>query len=686
MIYLLKVWAIFFLISLFTLETIAQNKPAAIIFKEITDTTIHIDAITVEAYKVSSGLRTIAGSLSVLVGESISISDGVSLSTSLNTLPGITMQSGTYATNRIVIRGMGSRTPYNTNRIKAYLNGIPITSSDGISNPEDVDISGLGRIEVLKGPSSALYGSGLGGSINLYTLRSNEKEANAIAQYGSFDTRKIHVNGNLQSGSSNNWASLSHVQSSGYRENNHYNRTSMLSTASWEGKRWDVDATLHIYNLDAGIPSSLGKTQFEESPQLAAPNWKNVEGFKALTKGLLGVTLTGRISEDVVNRLTLFGSATDSYERRPFNNLDDQSVSLGVRNKLTYHTYQTDWVMGFELITDTYSWEIEREEILLNKNRERRNQLNIFGLAQHRFSQKLIGSFALAANYINYNLTDLFLDDGDKSGKRSFPFILSPRLGFNYTPNQWLALYTSVGHGFSMPSPEETLLPEGNVNPEIKPEQGWQFEVGSRISSRSRIIELDFTLYWIELNNLLVTKRLTEDIFTGINAGRTRHQGVELQMHNRILNLKTFPGKLTTTVSYYQSINRFINFIDDDLNLSGKKLPGIPLQTTQMVLSWSPIRLLNINIHLQQQGYQFLNDQNTLKSDGHFLGNLRFSSPLRSSETGNLQVYLGINNFTNTHYASMVVPNAVAFGGAEPRYYYPGLPRHFYGGILYRFK
>ena len=69
------------------------------------------------------------------------------------------MQSGTYATSRIVIRGMGSRTPYNTNRIKFYLNDIPITSSDGVSNPEDINLQMIDRLEVVKGPASALYGS-----------------------------------------------------------------------------------------------------------------------------------------------------------------------------------------------------------------------------------------------------------------------------------------------------------------------------------------------------------------------------------------------------------------------------------------------------------------------------------------------------------------------------------------------
>ena len=50
------------------------------------------------------------------------------LAATLNTIPGITMQTGTYLTSRIVIRGMGSRTPYNTNRIRSYLNEIPLTS------------------------------------------------------------------------------------------------------------------------------------------------------------------------------------------------------------------------------------------------------------------------------------------------------------------------------------------------------------------------------------------------------------------------------------------------------------------------------------------------------------------------------------------------------------------------------
>jgi iron complex outermembrane receptor protein len=39
---------------------------------------------------------------------------------------------------------------------------------------------------------------------------------------------------------------------------------------------------------------------------------------------------------------------------------------------------------------------------------------------------------------------------------------------------------------------------------------------------------------------------------------------------------------------------------------------------------------------------------------------------------------LGINNIFDVNYAQSVLINAVGFGGAEPRYYYPGNDRNFY--------
>jgi iron complex outermembrane recepter protein len=311
------------------------------------DSSFLLQSIEVEAHQVNQPLRTIPGSISVVTSNGLNVLDGSNFANVLNTLPGVTMQSGTYATNRIVIRGMGSRTPYNTNRIRSYLNDIPLTSSDGISTPEEIDFNSLGRIEIVKGPASALYGSGLGGTINMYTPN-NKPQGIAHAQYGTFNTLKASLSGNIQAKNAQFWGSANHFQTDGFRENNQFHRTSFLSTAQWKKPNHQWNATLLLLNSYGQIPSSIGKTLFETTPQAAAPNWKAIEGYKTSQKALGGITLTSRLSSEWNNRFTLFGRWNDNYEKRPFNNLDDYAQGVGFRNKISYHTHKTDWIIGTE--------------------------------------------------------------------------------------------------------------------------------------------------------------------------------------------------------------------------------------------------------------------------------------------------------------------------------------------------
>jgi iron complex outermembrane receptor protein len=680
-----KIQIIILLLSCLALNGLSQTIEKPVGYYQPHDSIILLNEVTVVSYRVSERLHTIPGSLSVLIGDGLNQTDGNSLAATLNSSPGVTMQTGTFTTSRIVIRGMGSRTPYNTNRIRAYLNDIPLTSADGVSTPEEIDIQYLDRMEIIKGPSSALYGSGLGGSINMYTPFKNINEGIINTQYGSFNTFKTHLSGSVKSGNANIWGSLSNLSSDGYRENNKYNRTSLLTTATWKQPKWSLKTTLLLIDVNGEIPSSLGITLFENNPKAAAANWKAVEGYKKYRKGMLAATLSNKLTDRLTNNLTLFGKWNDNYEKRPFNNLDDQSLSGGLRNTINHKTKKTEWVAGTELITEQYKWRIDKDNYLLNENSEKRYHINIFAMLYYKPTPELNISIAGAVNNITYRLNDLYLVNGDQSGKRIFPAIFSPRIGVNYAKNDHLAVYASIGHGFSLPSPEETLLPEGEVNTGIKPEQGIQYEIGTRLNVLNRFLEIDGSLYWIELSNLLLTKRITEDIFTGINVGKTRHQGIELLLTNRWFNTSSFPGKLISIISYTRSFNRFIEFTDDGSNYNGNHLPGIPDQYLQLQLIWKPVKLLEIAPILQYSGKQYLNDSNLLTYPAYILSNIKITAQVPLKESGLFNIYTGINNLSNTHYASMLIVNALGFGDSEPRYYYPGLPRHFYAGIQFRF-
>lgn len=649
------------------------------------DSVISLQEVVVNAYQINTRQHQVPGSISVLSGEEIVTADGNNFAGTLHTLPGIYMHSGTYATSRIVIRGVGSRTPYNTNRIKAYLNDIPITSSEGISTPEDIDLAGIGRMEVIKGPASALYGSGLGGSINLFTSGAENNKAEALLQYGSFETLKAAIAGNYYRGNVHIGGNLSHLQSEGFRENNRYRRTVLLSSGRWQQQTYSLEYTLMLIDLYAQLPSSVGKTSYETEPSAAAANWKAVEGYKEYQRAIAGVTLTNRISEKWNNRLTLFGRWADSYERRPFNNLDDGTSGGGIRNRLTYHASNWDALIGFEWVNDTYRWQMDLKEELINRNKETRNQSNLFGMVYWRPALAWNISLGGAVNKVHYRLTDQFSGNGDQSGKRGFPAIFSPRFGVNYAPSRSVAFYASVGHGFSMPSPEETLLPEGDINRELRPEQGIQYESGVRLNLFDDATQLEATVYWIDLADLLVTKRLAEDIFTGINAGRTRHTGIELMLKQRIFRFQVFPGSLQMNTNYTWSRNRFIDFNDHGEVYDGNSLPGIPSHIAQAGLEWQPAARLILDARFQYVGEQYMNDANSLKNDDYLLVSTKTSYQFPAAKAGTIEIFTGVNNMASTRYSPMVIVNAVGFGNAEPRYYYPGMPRHYYAGIKWKF-
>lgn len=679
--YYYRIIFLLFFSTICTNELEAQNSKD---FLSI-DSTVILDEVTVNAYQTKSILRLIPGSVSLLAGNEVSAWDANSMASTINILPGVYMQNGTYATSRIVIRGMGSRTPYNTNRIKFYINDIPITSSDGVSNPEDIDLQMIDRLEVLKGPASALYGSGLGGTINMSTTINNQTQTNAQIHYGAFNTLKANLQQTFKANNFSLQAHLSAVNSDGYRENNHLKKRTALIVGDVNTKLLDVEYFFYSTYMNAGIPSSIGRTLFDANPKAAAKNWNEIEGYKRYHKGVAGVSFIKQFSSSWKNKLILFGKWNDSYEKRPFNNLDDASLGGGLRNKLTYHSSKADLVVGLEWIADEYKWLIDKENILLNKNRENRNHLNLFSVVYYRPTSKLNVSLAAAYNTIRYKLVDEFLDDGKNSGNRNFPSMFSPRIGVNYALHEKMALYASVGHGFSLPSPEETLLPEGSINPDIKPEEGIQYELGARLLLFNKTMEIDGTLYWIELNNLLVTKRITEDIFTGINAGKTRHRGVEVAMRNKIFSYNQFPGRLSSNFSYTFSKNLFIDFASDDEVYDGNILPGIPSYTAQLSFQWNPIPSMTVDAQFQSIGKQYLDDANTISESSYFFSNLKLSNIFQTFKNSTLSLYVGVNNITNAHYASMVIVNAKAFGTAEPRYYYPGLPRHAYMGINWSF-
>ncbi|MFA9391745.1 MAG: TonB-dependent receptor [Prolixibacteraceae bacterium] len=678
-------FALRIVIILFVFQTLFAlgNQVKASVGRFVVADTILISEIEVNADLIKGSLKSVTGSLSVLNEGQIGAHDQVTISQQLNSLPGVYMHAGTFNTNRIVIRGIGSRTPYSSNRIRAYLNDIPLTNGDGVTTLEDIDVSRLGRIEIMKGPNSALYGSGLGGTIKLMT-NTSESIFDAGIKYGSFNTRQLNLVSGFRLGKTKATTSLHQTHSDGFRENNRYDRWSGFLTGQRKWDKVELNFTLFMVNMNAQIPSSIDWLTFQSTPEKAATNWLNAGGWEENKRLLAGLTIRHQVSEHLATKTTLFTGAAKSFEHRPFNDLSDQSMNIGLRSQLMLHYKKVDFINGIELFSEQYHWatSLDKDDVFtaLANVDENRNYANIFALGNYRPVPQLRLSAGLNLNSLNYSYSG---NDVERDNF-SYPLILSPRFGLNYEASASFNFYGSLGHGFSPPSLEETLMPSGEKNAEIKPETGWMSELGIRFVDSQHKWFVDACVYTIGVKNLLLTKRITEEIFMGINAGKTHHTGVEIQANYSFFEYASFPGSLSLMGALTISENRFVNFIDDEVDYTGNHLPGIPSGTVFVGLDWQPTEKLMVNMNQNYFGSQFMNDANSDRYSSYSVLNLNTAYSFSVGAKLNSKLIFGVNNLLNKNYASMLLVNAPVFGGQLPRSYYPGLPRNFYISLSFQ--
>ncbi|MEM7655096.1 MAG: TonB-dependent receptor [Bacteroidota bacterium] len=657
-----------------------------------------IGEVILTAYENNRKLSAQAGAISVIGQREIQRDQDLSIVPILNRVPGVYMHSGALNTNRLTIRGIGARSLFSTTKIRAYFEGIPLTTGDGETTVEDLDLNLLGRVEVIKGPASSVYGAGLGGTL-LFSAKEPETlatGANAHFSTGSFGL--VRGGGTIQAVGENAQLQVSfhRTHSDGYRDNNQVDRQVVAMIGRWyPSDRTTVSLLATYLDQKAFIPSSIDSTTFADEPTAAAFTWARTQGFEDYEKALTGVSIQHRLHPDWEIRTSVFNTFRRAEEPRPFNILREYSLAIGTRTSLNYTGSLAQrplrWQVGTELFREAYSWQtytniggVGELGAGLSDNEEIRQYGNAFTQLEWEPSPQTILTAGLNINRTNYSYRDWFAPDStdvDLSGEYGFPTSFSPRLALSQQLTSDLTAYGNLSHGFSPPSLSETLTPDGALNPEIQPETGWNYELGFRGRLLNQRLWLDLSVYRMDIRNLLVPKRLDADQFVGRNAGRTLHDGLELAADYAIIDLPDW--KVQAFVNYTLARYRFAEFVDEEAgeDYGGNDLTGTPPHNLSagIDLTWAK----GIRAHLT---YQFvdampLRDDNSLYSDAYQLLNAQVAYKYQWTQGHQIEVYGGINNLLDTKYASMLLINAGSFGGRAPRYFYPGVPRNYFLGL-----
>ncbi|MBR9999420.1 MAG: TonB-dependent receptor [Cyclobacteriaceae bacterium] len=667
---------------------------------ELTASNYMLGEVVVTAYDNRQTILESPASISLISRKDLKLDNDVTIVSALNRIPGIYMHSGTYNTSRLTIRGIGSRTLFGTSKIRAYYEGIPLTSGDGETSVEDIDPNLIERIEIIKGPSSSLYGAGLGGTllIKAKSPAGQNKSVRYQVTGGSYGYLKNALSLDYGTEKHRLSANVNQIRSDGYRENNEFRRISSgITYKSYLSEKTRLDFIGNYIDLKAYIPSSIDRTTYENNPQAAAPTWKNAEGYEDYKKFLTGVGINHEFDQKSSMSAHLFLSGRDSYEPRPFNILGENTTAAGGRAKYQYSQkwdfVKMEMLAGLEYFIDFYKWKtfeiIDKEEgDLITDNKETRENINFFIKSDFTFPTKTYLTLGLNINRTNYEYRDLYsVDNEDNSGDYQFGVILSPRVGVTQPLNRNMNVYINISHGFSPPALAETLTPEGSINPDIQPETGMNYEIGTKGQVFRNKMFYDIVLFTMDIRNLIVARRTGDDAFVGVNAGKTVHNGMEITVNYDFIKPGVTRKRLYGFITYTLANYSFKEFVDGENDYSGNELTGVPGHVLNAGLAFQTKPGIYGNLNYQFVDEMPMRDDNSAYSDPYQLVNLKAGFKKAVSRYFDLDIHAIVNNLTDSRYASMIMVNASSFGGSEPRYYYPGLPRNYYFGaeIAYRF-
>ena len=633
-----------------------------------------LDDIIINSNFNSKKLKNNNTSAAILDDIEFRKNEGEFLINSLNQITGVYSHSAGYNTNRITIRGMGSRSPYSTNKIKSYLNNIPLSNGVGETTIEDFGIEILDQIEINKGPNSSIYGSGLGGNIILKTSKSFEKTVKVKSIFKSFNTYQNSISVSKKINRLSLLINFERIKSDGYRDNNTYNNNRIFVTVDYNiNDYYGIDFIYFTNSADALIPSSLSLENYINNPSSAAFSWRNVQGGEDYNRSVSGLTFNSN-KDKYSSSTTFFYKTFSNDENRPFNYLIEDSDSFGFRHIGKFKLTPFDLSYGLEYSNESYlfsTWDeygSANQSLISQQSQDRKNS-NFFIQVDKSFQNSFL-TFGIGSNKINYD----WIDETEASSlSYNTKTIISPRLSYNHNLDN-ISIFGNISHGFSSPNIDETLDDNGIVNPDIKSETGWNYELGFIGTINKNKLSYNLNLYYMDIKNLLVAQRTSFDTFTGVNAGRTHHPGLEATINFPLLRSQNLTITSSNSFSKYWYI--FKDFNNRGTDYSKNKLTGVPSHSLFSKIKFDLKNYL-AQISFQNVGKIPMNDSNELFTDSYSVIDLKLSR-LYSLKNLGINISTGINNLFDKRYASGVVINARGFGGRDPRFYYPGLPRNYY--------
>ena len=637
----------------------------------------------------------------------------VNLSEALAAVPGVVVQNRqNYAQDlQISSRGFGARSAFGVRGVRLITDGIPATMPDGQGQAATFNLDMAERIEVLRGPFSALYGNHSGGVVQLFTRDGKGPPAIEFsAAAGSDGMRKLDLNAQGEAGGVGYVVDASRFETDGYRAHSAATReqgyAKLTVPTSGDGKVTIVANSLH--QRDTQDPLGITWATFQRDPRAGeidtsdpqTPQRTFAERYdtrKSIDNQQIGLQWQQRFGASRL-QLTAYGGNRQVIQYQSFSRGFQQPAthSGGVVDfDRDFHGVDLNWqdvrdLAGGALRT-TFGLEYARskdarqgfenfvgEQFGVRGGPRRDEQNELSSLDPYVQTEWERGQWVLTAGLrrtsLDVEVSDRYLSNGNDSGGVDYSGT-APVLGALYKLTPSLNLYTSAARGFETPTLNELFYSSTGpgVNFGLQPSRSTHLEAGMKqmLGADTR---LDLALFQVRTSNEVVVDASSGGRTSYRNAGETLRRGVELSFDTRFgpgLNARVAANVLRAV--YEDGFGSIP---------AGNRLPGVPRASLYGELGWTATDgKLGAALETIATSKVHPDDANAATpAPGYGIVNLRMQA---RQEVGQwrFKEFARLNNLFDRDYIGSVI-----VGDANRRYYEPAPGRNWVLGVSAQYQ
>jgi iron complex outermembrane receptor protein len=642
---------------------------------------------------------------------------GVNLADDLATVPGLLARNrNNYAQDQqISIRGIGANSAFGIRGVRVYQDGIPATGPDGQGQVSQFNLDSASRVEILRGPFSALYGNSSGGVIQLFTATGNGPlQLRSGVAYGSFDNFRASLNALGSVGPLGYNLDYSHFQVDGYREHSAAKNESFNGKLNYSFN--DSNRLAFIANVvsrpDAQDPLGLTPAQFAADPQStdsAATRFNTRKSLQQQQGGLIydldindsqSVRVLGYFGHRIVQQFL----SIPAINQKPLT-----SPGAVVDLNRQYGGADARWSWQGELLDRPLNWVVGLSYDRQNELRRgynnfigpvmgvqgalRRDENDIvhdldeYAQGTWDFSSLWSAMVGVRRSDVKFDSEDHFFitNNGGDSGAIRYG-ATSPVAGLVFKPLDWLRAYASFGQGFQTPlSSELAYRPDGapGLNFDLRPARSNNTELGVKVGIDPDITA-EFAVFQTQTRNEIVVDTNIGGRSTYQNSGRTRRRGAEYSLNYRLAPEWRFQLAYTYVDAYYSDAYKTCGAAPCAAPIvpvaAGNRLPGVPKHNAYASLRWGEDLGWHASASAQYITDVAVNDVNSVFAPAYALMGLDGGYGVELNQF-KVNAFLRSNNLLNRRYVGSVIVD-----DGNGRYFEPGPGFNILGGVSVTMK